>query len=198
MVGEHDAAPVRRKGGGRGFTRAAAALTPALRAAAGARGFAEHRLLTDWDAIMGPEFARLCRPVKVEHRPREGAEGLGGSLVVAAEGAAALEVVHLAPQIVERVNRAYGYRAVARVRVAQNGAGWGGAPDAPPDAARARGALGETAERWDGPPRAAFASPPSPAISAIADDGLRAALARLEANIRARAARSPTTQEPDR
>jgi hypothetical protein len=188
MEPEHDAAPLRRKSAGRGFTRAAAALTPALRAAAGKRGFAEHRLLTDWDAIMGPELARLCRPVKVEHRPRKGAEGLGGSLVVAAEGAAALEVAHLAPQIMERVNRAYGYRAVSRVRVAQNGAGWGGAP----------AALREDGAGWDGPRRAAFASPPSPAISAIADEGLRAALARLEANIRARAARSPTTQETDR
>jgi hypothetical protein len=184
MDAEHEARPVRRKGFGRGFTRAAAALTPALRAAAGARGFAEHRLLTDWDAIMGPELARLCRPVKVDHRPRKGAEGLGGALVVAAEGAAAMEAAHLAPQIIERVNRAYGYRAVARLRVAQNGAGWG--------------ALAEDAAPWSGPPPAAFASPPSPAICAIADEGLRAALARLETNIRARAARSPTTQEPQR
>jgi hypothetical protein len=73
---------------------------------------------------------------------------------------------------------------VSRLRVAQNGAGWGG--------------LAEDAAPWSGPPRPAFASPPSPAISAIADEGLRAALARLEANIRARAARSPTTEEPQK
>jgi hypothetical protein len=177
MGGEDDARPVRRKGGGRGFARAAAALTPALRAAAGSRGIAEHRLLTDWDAVVGPEFAALCRPVRIEHRPRRGDAGLGGTLVVAAGGAVAPEVLHLAAVLVERVNAAYGYRAVSRLRLSQTETGWGAAAVAAAE------------------PPAPFAAAPSPLISTVADEGLRAALARLEANIRRRADR-PRTQGP--
>ncbi len=194
MGEEDDARPVRRKPSSRGFARAGAALTPALRAVAGKRGFAEHRLLTDWDAIVGQEVARLCRPVRLEHRARRGAEGLGGTLLVAADGAAAPEVAHLAPAIAERVNAAYGYRAVSRLRIDQTAEGSRAAPPA--------GVLREPPAPWQAAPVLDPAA--MPAMSRIEDDGLRAALARLGANIARRAARPaddrmiPRRQEPTR
>lgn len=156
----------------RGFARLGAIVAPLTRAAGAPRGFAEHRLLADWPSVAGAEFAQCCRPVKVSYRGRDA--GLGATLVLEADGARATEVAHMAPLIVERVNRVYGYRAIARVRVVQVAAGAGGLAEAPAP--------------FDGPPP--LDTPASPDISAVEDDGLRGALARLEANIRRKAARA--------
>jgi hypothetical protein len=164
-----DPAPRRKVG----FRSAASALAGPLRSAAARRGFAEHRLLQRWAEVAGAELAPRCQPLKISHGGRE---GLGGTLVVAAEGATALEVQHQADRLAERVNRVFGYRAVSRVRVVQT-------------ASRAPAEPGGDVR--PAPPRDA---PPSPAISAVGDPGLRAALARLEANIR----RAPARRLRDR
>jgi hypothetical protein len=155
----------------RGFTRIAVAAAPALGGAGAKRGIAESRLIADWPAIVGADLARAVKPLKMTHAGREG--GLGATLVVAAEGARAVEVQHLAAVIVEKVNQVYGYAAVSRLRVVQTG-----------EAASA--GLSEPQAEWRGAPP--VDPPPSPVVSAVADDGLRAALARLEANIRRKAA----------
>lgn len=167
---------LRKTRGTRGFCRASDAVAPALREAGARRGFAEHRILTQWRDIAGAELARLTRPVRISYRGH--APGLGATLVVVAEGAVAHEVNHLAGSIVERVNRVCGHRAIARLRVVQTaGLGVAPAPAAPP-------------------PAADMLLPPSPALAVVHDDGLRAALARLERNIRgrARSAASPEGQ----
>lgn len=169
MAQDHGTADGRRKSRrGFGFTRAAAAAEKLLREAGASRGFAEHRVLTDWATVAGPEFAALCRPVKMTWRGRD--HGLGATLVVLVEGARAAEVTHLADRIIERVNRVHGHKAVTRLKVVQTH-----------DGAAAPGACAESA-----PP--APPVEPSVAVAAVADAGLREALARLEANIRARAA----------
>jgi hypothetical protein len=152
---------------GRGFAQAARAASPLLGGVGVKRGFAERRLITEWRSIVGEELARACRPLKMQFRRGDGA--LGATLIVAAEGARAVEAQHLSDRIVERVNQVYGYRAVARLKVVQ--------------AARAGVEADALAE-----PAAAFTPPPvdprpSPLISGVEDDSLRAALARLEANI---------------
>ncbi len=155
----------RRSGGG--FRRASLAAEPALAGAGAKRGFAEHRLLTQWRPLMGAEFGAACRPLRISWRGRE--TGAGATLVVEASGARAPEVQHDAPRIAERVNQILGWRAVARVKVVQSG---GAAALAEPEAPF------EAAPRLD--------AAPSSDISAIEDAGLRGALARLEAHIRSR------------
>lgn len=157
---------VRKSRGMRGFRRAADAVSPALREAGAKRGFAEHRILTQWREIAGAALAGLTRPVRISYRGHE--PGLGATLVVMAAGAVAHEVSHLAGTIVERVNRVCGHRAVSRLRVVQTA---GLELAAPPE------------------PRQPLPSPaaaPSPLVEAVSDDGLRAALARLEQNLRGR------------
>lgn len=149
-----------------GFAQAGAAAAPVLRSAGAKRGFAEHRLLSAWVSIVGAELGAACRPVKVAYGGREG--GLGATLVVAADGARAVEAAHLADRIVERVNQVYGYRAITRMRVVQTGAPETG--------------LAEGAAAFDRAPPVDL--PPSDDILRIEDLDLRAALARLEANIR--------------
>jgi hypothetical protein len=170
---------------GTGFTRLADAAAPGLQRTAIRRGMAEHALIRDWANILGAETAALCRPVRVSHGRRD--QGFGGTLVVAAAGPLVPEVTHMADRIVERVNRVYGYRAIARVRVQADHTaplrdGFGG-PCKPEDATTPM--LAERGDGWhdDAPPAL---QPPSPEICAIDDSDLRAALARLETNIRRR------------
>jgi hypothetical protein len=151
-----------------GFTHAASAAAPMLRGAGAKRGFAEHRLLTEWFQIVGAELGAACRPVSVAYGGRGG--GLGATLIVSADGARAVEAQHLADRIVERVNQVYGYRAVTRMRVVQTGAPETGFSEGP--------------ESFDRAPPVDL--PPSADILRIEDPGLRDALARLEANIRKR------------
>ena len=161
---------------GTGFTRLADAAAPGLQRAATRRGMAEHALIRDWPTIVGPEMAALCRPVRVSHGRRN--DGLGGTLVVAAPGPLVPEATHMADRIAERVNRVYGYRAIGRIRVqADHAAPLQGGPAAP--------MLAEGGNGWQND--APQAAPPvSPDVAQIGDGDLRAALARLEANIRRR------------
>jgi hypothetical protein len=164
---------------GRGFRAAAEAARPLLGGAGARRGFAERKLIEEWRDIVGAALAESCRPVKMSFRRGDGA--FGATLIVEAEGARALEAQHLSERIVERVNQVYGYCAVSRLKVVQTAPGASGP--------------GGVAE-----PQAGYAPPPpvdphpSPLICAVEDDGLRAALARLEANIARRPRRR--LQEP--
>ena len=116
---ERDAA--RRRG--TGPTRLAVELPgltrTAFRNSAGGRGFAEAGLVTEWPAIVGPEVARMSRPVQLAF-PR--GERKGGVITIQCGGAAALELQHLKPQILERINSHFGYGAVAELRFRQGDA----------------------------------------------------------------------------
>lgn len=170
MAAEHRDPGRRRKFGPSGFRPASVALSETLRSAGATRGFAEHRLIARWEEVVGVELAAFTAPVKIAYGVRE---GLGATLLLAADGARAVEAAHLADRIVERVNAIYGYRAIARVKVVQTGRSGAGAP--------LRGAA-----EAPGPSDAAI----SPDISAISDEALRVALARLEANLRRKSARN--------
>lgn len=167
MARKNGATETERKRGATGFVRAAACVAAVTRAAGAARGFAERKLLTRWPEIAGPELAALCQPLEISHRR---GQGLGGTLVLAVEGAAAPEVTHMGPRLIERVNQAFGYAAVSRLRVTQM------RPLAPP------------ATPAPPPPRIDRVTPD--AISGVADEGLRAALALLATNIRTKAAKA--------
>lgn len=91
-----------------GLTRAlATVLTPVARR----RGFAAATLLAEWRLVVGPSLASRCQPVQLESR--------GGVLHLQASSAAALEIQHAVPQIIERVNTYFGFTAVRRLRLVQ-------------------------------------------------------------------------------
>ncbi len=83
----------------------------------GKRGFAEGGLAADWSGIVGAELATRCRPGKLAFA--RAAERREGTLTLRVEAPFATEVQHLAPQIMERINGYFGYRAVARLRLKQ-------------------------------------------------------------------------------
>jgi hypothetical protein len=127
------------------------------------RGFAKADLIAVWPEIAGPMHAACTAPEKIvwpRHAPTE--EPPAGTLIIRADGPRAIFVQHELPQIVERVNAFFGYRAVAQARVVQGPVGARPPKAAPPpaiDEATARRIAAETA--------------------AVEDEGLRAALERL-------------------
>jgi hypothetical protein len=82
--------------------------------ALGKRGLAFGALLTDWPSVVGPQLALRTAPDKLSF-PRGKRED--ATLHIRAMGAVALELQHLEPLIVERINGFFGYRAVARIRL---------------------------------------------------------------------------------
>ncbi len=77
-------------------------------------GFAEPHILTHWDAIVGPGLAAYAQPVKLSFAAKQRRRGL---LTVQVSGAAGLELQHLEPQILERINAYYGAPTVGRLRL---------------------------------------------------------------------------------
>ncbi|MBP2227774.1 DUF721 domain-containing protein [Azospirillum agricola] len=80
----------------------------------GKRGLAFGALITDWPAIVGPQLSLRTAPDKLSF-PRGKREE--ATLHIRAMGAIALELQHLEPQIIERINSFFGYRAVARIKL---------------------------------------------------------------------------------
>ena len=136
-------------------------------------GLPNATLLADWAAIAGAELAQFCRPEKLIAPRRVPAQGgasnapQGATLVLRVEGPRAIEIQHLAPQLIERLNSYLGYRAIGRLRIEQGPIG---------DHSRAvsdhHGFEEESAPYDTGD------------LDAIEDEGLRSALARLGGRIR--------------
>lgn len=80
-------------------------------------GFADDHVLKRWPEIVGPELARLTSPERLS-RPQKGA-ATGSVLTVRVAGAAALEMQHMAPAIIDRINGFYGRPQVARLKLVQ-------------------------------------------------------------------------------
>jgi hypothetical protein len=132
------------------FARAVGALLPKVTAAAFERyGFHSAEIMTSWETIVGPDLARLTRPEAIKW-PRgkarvidanEESGGTGATLVVACNPAFALEISYRTSELIDRINRYFGYRAIAHVRVTQ--VPEAAAPAARPSASGAGGTLVE-------------------------------------------------------
>lgn len=109
-----DKAP-HRKRGFRGFTRAGSLVESQIRTVGEARGFAVNRLMTHWSEIAGADLSKLCRPVRAAY----GRGSFGATLTVIAPGAAAPMVQARLPELLERVNACYGFRAISRIKITQ-------------------------------------------------------------------------------
>ncbi len=79
-------------------------------------GFVQSSVVTRWPEIVGPAHARVCSPEAIRFPPGEKAEGILELVVVPAHAPLITQVI---PEIIERVNRFFGYRAVARVKLRQ-------------------------------------------------------------------------------
>jgi hypothetical protein len=131
------------------------------------QGFAARELVTRWAEIAGPEISAHSEPLKIQWpRPVEGQPQEPATLVLRVEGPMALEIQHASDVILQRVNRFFGWSAVGRLALRQ-------AP----------------LSRRDRPPPPRAPDPKAVAevagtLSAVEDEELRAALARLGASIK--------------
>lgn len=134
----------------------------ALRVAARAlrrRGFAEPRLLAAWPEVIGGLLADHTAPERIVY-PRGQRDN--GVLHVRVAGPLALELQHLAPVVVDRINGWFGYRAVARLQLHQGRV------------------AGRAARRPEPAPEdPALRARAEAAVAGIADPALRRALADL-------------------
>ena len=96
---------------------ATAILDPVLRRKAGI----STGLVQSWEEIVGPRLADSTRPEKILWPRRAGEEDPfePATLVVACEGAAALQLQHQTGEIIARINAFLGFAAIARVRILQ-------------------------------------------------------------------------------
>lgn len=148
-----------------------ACLGPAL----AAQGFAASDIIVAWPEIVGERLARFTQPLRIEW-PRGAAardrdtRPEPATIMVRVESAFALEMQHLAPIVIERVNAYYGWRCVGRVVLKQ-----GPVKRPPPPPSPAPPITEEDQRRVN------------EAVHGVGEDALRGALERLgEAVIGAR------------
>ncbi len=80
------------------------------------RGFVESAIVHRWSSIAGEDVAGWCAPDRVAF-PRDRRAGATLHLVV--PGARALELQHLEPVLLERINTVFGYDAITRIAIRQ-------------------------------------------------------------------------------
>lgn len=146
---------------------ALAAEVPAIaKRALGSKGFAEAGLFTHWPEIAGAALAASSLPLKLSFPKGKREEG---TLTVRCGGAAALELQHIAPSVLERINTHFGYPAVTRLKIEQ----------------------GQVTRRVAPPPAPPLTSPEKDAIAraveSVDNSEIRATLARLGTAISRRA-----------
>ena len=79
-------------------------------------GFVQSSIVSRWREIVGERYAAVSSPESIRFPPGKRSEGV---LTLVVEGAHAPMMQHVAPVIVERVNRFFGYNAVERVSFRQ-------------------------------------------------------------------------------
>jgi hypothetical protein len=127
-----------------------ALLPPLTRPAFRKRSPAGAMLMADWATVVGPQLAAVTAPRRLS----------AGTLTLACAGPVALELAHLAPQLIGRINGQLGRVAVERLRFVQQP---GGGPATP---------------RRTATP-AVLPATVAAAVAAIPGEELRAALAKL-------------------
>ena len=100
-----------------GPARSIAELTPQVGRTAFRRfGFVQSSVITRWPEIVGEHHAKVCAPEAIRFAPGEKSDGILQLVVLPAH---APLIQHVIPEIMERVNRFFGYKAVARVKLRQ-------------------------------------------------------------------------------
>ena len=86
-------------------------------------GFVQSSIVSRWAEIVGERYARVSSPESIRF---PAGRKSGGVLTLLVDGAHAPLIQHLAPLIIERVNRFFGHAAIDRIVFRQ------GRPPAPP------------------------------------------------------------------
>ncbi len=102
---------------GRGFERLADRLPGLTDQILRKRGFVKAEIVRQWQDIVGPELGPLCQPVEIRF---PGLAARDGVLTLRASGAAAPLIDMEAPRLIDRINRFYGYNAIARLKIVQS------------------------------------------------------------------------------
>jgi hypothetical protein len=79
-------------------------------------GFVQSSVVTRWPEIVGAKYAQVCSPESIRFPP---GEKTGGILQLVVIPAHATIIQHVVPEIIDRVNRFFGYQAVARAKLRQ-------------------------------------------------------------------------------
>jgi hypothetical protein len=100
-----------------GRARAGCVRLPGIgRAAFRKFGFVQSAIVSRWPEIVGSRYAGVSSPESIKFPQGERTDG---TLNLVVRGAHATMMQHIAPEIVERVNRFFGYGAIARVHIRQ-------------------------------------------------------------------------------
>jgi hypothetical protein len=107
--------PYQRPRGGE--ARAVSDLMPEIGRAAFRRfGFVQSSVVSRWDEIVGTRYAAVSAPESIRFPAGKKSDG---TLELTVEGAHATMIQHVLPEIIDRVNRFFGYSAVSRIKVRQ-------------------------------------------------------------------------------
>ena len=79
-------------------------------------GFVQGAVVSRWTEIIGDRYAKVSTPESIRF---PAGKKSGGTLTLSVEGAHAPLIQHLAPLIIERVNRFFGYEAVNKIAFKQ-------------------------------------------------------------------------------
>ena len=79
-------------------------------------GFVQSSVVSRWAEIVGERYAKVSVPESIRFPHGRRADGV---LTLLVEGAHGTMLQHVAPTIIERVNRFFGYSAVARLAIRQ-------------------------------------------------------------------------------
>jgi hypothetical protein len=77
-------------------------------------GFVQHSIVSRWGEIVGERYARVSIPESIKFPQGKREQGVL-SLIVS--GAFAPTMQHVSPEIMDRVNRFFGYQAVAKIAI---------------------------------------------------------------------------------
>ncbi|HER26634.1 MAG TPA: DUF721 domain-containing protein [Rhodospirillales bacterium] len=81
------------------------------------RGFADGAIIKDWAIIVGEHLSGHSLPERITY-PRH--QTTAGTLHLRIDnGGLAMEMQHLQPQLIERINGYFGFQAVAHIKVTQ-------------------------------------------------------------------------------
>jgi hypothetical protein len=122
--------------------RAVADLLPDVGRAAFKRfGFVQSAVVSRWAEIVGPRYAEVSAPESIRFPAGKRSDGV---LTLTVAGAHAPMMQHVAPAILDRCNRFFGYPAVARVVIRQGAVAPPPARKAPPSLRAVPAELGDS------------------------------------------------------
>jgi hypothetical protein len=157
----------------RGFEPTVGLLRERIRVAGETRGFAVAKLLTHWHEVVGEEFAKCTRPVKIGY----GRDGFGATLKLLTTGAAAPMLMMSRDKIRDRVNACYGYSAISKVVLTQT---------APIGFSEGQAQFGAATTVEKPAPSPQVVAQARETAEGVGDDRLRAAIEMLATNVLAR------------